>query len=104
VNEEQAMTYVIVARWRAKEGKAEEIEGILRELVPATRAEPGTLMFIGHRSHDNPDEFLIYEQYVDEAAFVAHQQMPHFKTLVLERALPLLAERERLAFGVLATR
>jgi quinol monooxygenase YgiN len=96
------MTYVIVARWRPRPGEAAKIDAILQELVPAIRAEPGNLEFIAHRSNDDPNEYLLYEQYKDEQAFLTHRQTPHFKTLVLERAVPLLEKREIQAFSIVA--
>lgn len=96
------MTYVIVAYWRPREGQREKVEAILRELAPAARTEPGNLEFVVNRSHKDPNEFLLYEQYVDEQAFIDHQQMPHFKKLVLEGALPLLERRERHAYSIVA--
>jgi quinol monooxygenase YgiN len=55
------MTHVIAAYWRPREGQTEKVEAILRELAPAARTEPGNLEFIVNRSHDNPNEFLLYE-------------------------------------------
>ena len=95
------MAYVIVARWWAREGESETIEKVLGELVPECRKEPGVKQFTAHRATGDPNEFLLYEQYVSEQAFMDHQQTPHFKSLVLERAVPLLARRERLPFNVL---
>jgi quinol monooxygenase YgiN len=95
------MAYVIIARWQARDGEREKIESILRELAPESRKEPGVRQFVAHRSHDNPNDFLLYEEYDSEQAFIDHQQTAHFKTLVLERAVPLLAHRERLPFAVL---
>ena len=96
------MTYVIVAYWRPREGQTEKVETILRDLAPAARQEPGNLEFVVNRSHDDPNEFLLYEQYKDEQSFVDHQQTPHFKKLVLEGALPLLERRERHAYSIIA--
>jgi (4S)-4-hydroxy-5-phosphonooxypentane-2,3-dione isomerase len=96
------MTYVIVAYWRPRDGQTEKVETILRELAPAARTEPGNLEFIVNRSYDNPNEFLLYEQYKNEQAFIDHQQTPHFKKLVLESALPLLERRERHAYSIVA--
>ena len=95
------MTYVIVAYWRPREGQAEKIEAILRALTKEIRREPGNLQFIVNRSHDDPNEFLLYEQYVSEQAFLDHRETPHFKTLVLEQAVPLLERREIHTFSVL---
>jgi quinol monooxygenase YgiN len=95
------MTHVVVAYWRPRAGQTEAIEAILRELGAKIRAEPGNLMFVVNRSKDDPNEFLLYEQYKNEQAFADHQQTPHFKTLVLERAVPLLERRERVAYSVM---
>jgi quinol monooxygenase YgiN len=95
------MTYVIIARWRPRESERDKVETILRELAKEVQQEPGNLQFIVNRSLDDPNEFLLYEQYASEQAFRDHQQTPHFKRLVLEQAVPLLAHRERQAFAVL---
>jgi quinol monooxygenase YgiN len=95
------MTYVIVARWEAREGEREKIESVLHDLVQECRKEPGVKQFIAHRSPEKPNDFLLYEQYESEQAFVDHQQTAHFKTLVLERAVPLLVRRERLPSAIL---
>lgn len=94
------MAYVIVAHWRARAGEESKVEGVLRDLAAAVRTEPGNLQFIVNRSHDDPREFLLYEQYKDEQAFRDHQETAHFKTLVLERGVPLLDRRERRVFSV----
>ena len=94
------MPYVIVARWRPRDGERDRIEAILRELVREVRKEPGNLQFTAQRSNEDPAEFLLYEQYENEQAFRDHQQTPHFKRLVLEGAVPLLARRERQAFTI----
>jgi quinol monooxygenase YgiN len=94
------MTHVIVARWRPRKGEIDKIEEILRELAREIRQEPGNLLFTVNRSHDDPNEFLLYEQYESEQAFLEHRQTPHFKTFVLERAVPLLERREIQAFSL----
>src|SRR4029078_4050203 len=70
------MTYVVVAYWRPREGQREKVEAILRDLAHAARQEPGNLEFVVNRSLDDPNEFLLYEQYNDEQAFIDHQQTP----------------------------
>jgi quinol monooxygenase YgiN len=96
------MVHVIAATWRAKDGKADEIAEIVARLAKTCpQQEPGCISFIANRSKDDPNEFLLYEQYVDEAAFAAHQQTAHFKELVLGRALDLLDQRVRKAYSVI---
>jgi quinol monooxygenase YgiN len=85
----------LAVTWEAKEGEADAVADILRRLASAVKAEPGTLLFWPHRSPSNDRVFFLYELYVDDAAFQAHQQTEHFKDLVLGQALPKLARRER---------
>ncbi len=93
----------LAATWEAKEGEAEAVADILRRMAQAVNSEPGTLLFWPHRSSANDHVFFLYELFVDDAAFAAHQQTEHFKTLVLGQALPKLARRERLQFMPLQT-
>jgi quinol monooxygenase YgiN len=94
------MNYIMVARWKAREGEIQKIEAILRELAMAVRREPGNLQFTVHRSLDDKNDFLLYEIYTSEEAFAEHQKTKHFKRLVLEQAVPLLSERERRGYSV----
>jgi quinol monooxygenase YgiN len=95
------MTYVMVARWRARDGETETIESLLHELAAAVRQEPGNTQFTVHRSLTDANEFLLYEVYASEQAFLDHQATEHFKRIVLGQAVPLLDVRERKAYSFL---
>ena len=58
-----------------------------------SEAEPGCLCFLVNRSAADPDRFVLYEQYADEAAFRAHRASAHFRANVEAGVVPLLAER-----------
>ena len=88
----------LAVTWEAKEGEAETIATILRQMADAVKAEPGTLVFWVHRSTENNRLFFLYELYTGEEALAAHQQTEWFKKLVLAEALPRLVRRERLYF------
>jgi quinol monooxygenase YgiN len=92
------MAYVVVARWRAKAGGEGRVVAVLDELTGASRAEPGCLGYQPHRSPEDPRDFLIYEQYADEAAFETHSGSEHFTRLVLDEAVPNLLESRDRAF------
>jgi autoinducer 2-degrading protein len=96
------MTYVVAATWVAREGEEEHIAQILRTVAELTRHEPGCLLFVTHRSLEDPRRFLLYEQFEDEAAFRAHNESEHFKKHVLGDAVPRLEKRERTFFEILA--
>jgi len=68
----------VVARIRAAKGKGDALAALLTEQVVAVRqAEPGCLVYRPHRSTTDPDLFIFYEQYQDDAAFDAHRTAPH---------------------------
>ena len=89
------MAYVLIARMTAREGEEDRAAEIVRELVEATRSEPGNVHYIAHRDVDDPRVFLMYEQYRDKAAFEEHGASDHFKSLALGRLFPLMEERRR---------
>jgi len=94
--------YTLAVTWEAKPGEADAVADILRRMAAAVaNNEPGTLIFWPHRSPTDDRLFFLYELYVDEAAFKAHQETEHFKRLILGEALPRLARRERVPFGPL---
>jgi quinol monooxygenase YgiN len=88
----------LAVTWEAKEGEADAVADILQRMAAAVKSEPGTLAFWPHRSTTDDRVFLLYELYTNAAAFAAHQETEHFKTLILGQALPKLARRERLQF------
>jgi quinol monooxygenase YgiN len=88
----------LAATWQAKAGEAEAVADILRRMADAVKSEPGTLLFWPHRSSSDDRVFFLYELFADDAAFAAHQQTEHFKTLVVGEALPKLERRERVQF------
>ncbi|MEO8537989.1 MAG: putative quinol monooxygenase [Betaproteobacteria bacterium] len=68
----------VVATIRAAHGKGEALAALLAEQAAAVRsAEPGCLVYRVHRSTGDPDRFLFYETYADEAALDAHRKSPH---------------------------
>jgi quinol monooxygenase YgiN len=68
----------VVAKIRAAKGRGDALAALLQEQVAAVRAaEPGCLVYRPHRSTKDPDLFIFYEQYRDQAAFDAHRKAPH---------------------------
>ena len=91
-----AVSYFV--RMVAKPGQAEAVKDLL--LTNPRRieqGEPGNLVFGVHRSTDNPNEFWLYETWVDEAAVQAHESGDAFKQYK-ERLRPLV-EPESALFG-----
>jgi quinol monooxygenase YgiN len=95
------MSYVVTARWTAAPGNEQAVRDAISNLAGPTRDEPGCLEYRAHQSLDDPNVFLLYEVYVDEAAYQAHGSSEHFRQHAIERGIPLLAERKREFFAPL---
>jgi (4S)-4-hydroxy-5-phosphonooxypentane-2,3-dione isomerase len=59
-----------------------------------TVAEPGNLRFDVLQQADDPNRFVLYEVFRDEAAAKAHKQTPHYARW-REKAEPWMAEQRR---------
>jgi autoinducer 2-degrading protein len=62
----------LLSRVRAKEGKAGKLIAAFRPVFEHVEKEPGTLLYVLHRSKDDPDLFWVSELYADDDAFAAH--------------------------------
>jgi quinol monooxygenase YgiN len=89
--------FVVAITIEAKEGQADAVGALLGELVAPTLAEPGVKLFIPYRSPTDPQGFFIFELYVNEDGWRAHQETEHFKAAIKE-LLPRVARRERIPF------
>jgi quinol monooxygenase YgiN len=89
--------FVVAIMLEAKEGQADALAEILQVMTPPTMAEPGVKLFLSYRSPKNPLLFFVFELYVNEAAWGAHEATDHFKTAVAQ-LLPRITRRERVPF------
>lgn len=72
------MAVTLIARMRATKGKGDALEALIKEMAAVVRREePGNLAYRAHRSTTDPDLFLFYEQYKDQAAVEFHSKGPH---------------------------
>jgi quinol monooxygenase YgiN len=73
-----ANVLTVVAKLRAAKDKGDALAALLSEQAAVVRkAEPGCLVYRVHRSTKEPELFLFYEMYVDDAAFDLHRTAPH---------------------------
>jgi quinol monooxygenase YgiN len=72
----------VYARFKAKEGKTEEVKQALSSLIAPTRREEGCISYDLHQSHDDPSQFMFYETWESKAAIDNHMQTPHIGAVV----------------------
>src|SRR5262249_48083075 len=89
--------FVVAIMLDGKEGQSDAIAEILRVMTPPTMAEPGVKLFLPYQSPRNPLRFFVFELYVNEAAWAAHEATDHFK-IAVEQLLPRVTRRERVPF------
>jgi quinol monooxygenase YgiN len=84
---------VLIARHTMKPGTEQQVLPLVKELVQAARTEPGTLAFDAYRSMEDPDSYVLLERYASREALAEHRASPQFNEIVLQRLVPLLADR-----------
>jgi quinol monooxygenase YgiN len=86
----------LLARYRARKGEGDLVEATLRRMAEAVHSsEPECVVYRASRSLEDPDVFVLYEEYVDESALEAHRTTPHFQELIEQTIVPVLETRER---------
>ena len=75
----------------AKTGKGAELKAALQELAAATVQEAGNICYRLH-STDNPDEFIIYEQWKNQAALDSHMATEHLTEFLADEKKLLAAQ------------
>ena len=89
--------FVVAITLEAKPGEEDTVATILDVMAAPTMAEPGVKLFLPYRSPTNPALFFVFELYVDEAGWGAHETTAHFKEAVAG-LLPRVIRRERVPF------
>ncbi|MGA4632402.1 putative quinol monooxygenase [Pseudomonas solani] len=69
----------LIAHIDALPGQAEAVEAALRELVAASRSEPGCLQYDLHRDRADALRFVMLETWRDTAALEAHKATAHYR-------------------------
>ncbi len=82
--------FVVTATVKVRQGRSEEFLEAYRWMKPLVLNDPGARVYALHRSLNDPDEFLFYEEYENEEAFAYHLSTDHFKA-ISERIDPLMA-------------
>lgn len=77
------MQIAFIARLVVHPDRAREFESLQGELSDIThRTEPGTLVYDVLRHRDEPDTYVVYARFRDDAAFQLHQSAPDHDRLV----------------------
>lgn len=71
------MSLHFFVQFEPKPGKGAAFREELLRVIEAARTEPGCLAIHAFESSRDPRMFAIYSEWVDEAAFDTHAELPH---------------------------
>lgn len=72
----------LIAIIRAKPGLGDELGRRLGTLVEPARAEPGNINYDLHRSNDDAEVWVLYENWKAPSDLAAHFELPYMKAFV----------------------
>lgn len=84
---------ITVARWQTIRQSLPKVLELLVALREKSLAEPGCLGYEVFTAVGEADSLLLLERYRDQAALEAHRNSAHYRDLVQQHILPLLANR-----------
>ena len=86
--------FAVCVHVHVRTGCAEAFIEETRRNASATAGEPGNLRFDILREIDDPDRFVLYEVYRDEAGMAAHKETAHYARW-REAVEPMMASPRR---------
>jgi quinol monooxygenase YgiN len=92
INPAYGTQLTLIAFIRAKKGKGAELGHRLAGLVDQARAEPGNINYDLHRSDEDGDVWVLYENWKDPSDLTAHFEYPYMKKFLA--TLPELLDGE----------
>ena len=82
---------VVIAQFKAKQGKENELLEALHGLIAATRREKGAIRYELNQAIEDPGTITFIEKYASQEAFDSHCNMPYI-TEFFDTVPPKLVE------------
>lgn len=87
--------FALLVTFKVKEGKEKEFLAAFKPCLTATRKEAGVVAYELNHDPDDPDLYVMYEQFKGVKALAAHMEEKHTQTL-LKAVGPLCAAEPRI--------
>lgn len=91
--------FTVIARYNATPETAEEVAALLPGLAAGSRSEPGNISYTITRDLEQPERFVIVEEYRSAEDFAAHRETTHFQEIGVGQIIPLLDDRQVATYG-----
>lgn len=76
------MEKIIIAQLSVKENKIEQFLEVAQDMVGKSKNENGCLVYRLLNEINKPNEFVIYEKYINDKAVDFHNSSEHFKNFI----------------------
>lgn len=76
------MEKIIIAQLSVKENKIKQFIEVAQEMVGKSKNEKGCLVYRLLNEINKPNEFVIYEKYINDKAVDFHNSSEHFKIFI----------------------
>jgi quinol monooxygenase YgiN len=74
--------FIVTIGYRARPGRAAELEKHLRDRVPISRTEAGTLDYRLYRSTTDENVFFLFSRYANEKSWDLHLYQPYTLSMI----------------------
>lgn len=74
-------THTVMVLLEAKPGKGKELKAALQEIVGPSRSESASLEYKLHQSKENPNQFMLYENWESSELHAKQFEKPYIKAL-----------------------
>jgi len=74
--------FIVTITFRAKPGRAAELEKHLRDRVPISRTEAGTLDYRLYRGTSDENQFFLFSRYANEKSWDLHLYQPYTLSMI----------------------
>ncbi|CBJ43980.1 Antibiotic biosynthesis monooxygenase [Ralstonia solanacearum CFBP2957] len=82
-----------IAQLEVDPQRLEEFKTVLEQSVSTSvRVEPGVYTLYAVAMKEQPNRFLVFEMYKNEATYAAHRETPHFRSF-FEATQPMVTSR-----------
>ncbi|MDR0484882.1 MAG: antibiotic biosynthesis monooxygenase [Alphaproteobacteria bacterium] len=71
----------------AKQGRLEEAERIIMEMIPAIRNNPNCLEFRVFKDMQNPNKFTLLEYWINMEAITEHSKKPYMAEIMAKKSI-----------------
>ncbi|WP_454802169.1 putative quinol monooxygenase [Mucilaginibacter phyllosphaerae] len=76
------MSIYLTALIKSKAGQAQQMKGLLLDLVAGSKTETACLQYDLHQSQDDENIFIFHEEWASQAGLDEHNTQPHIQKFI----------------------